>query len=327
MVLARGPQTDRSQDETTVVLPLTAQPASTPSPEAEKKGSGFVLDLDSFSRNFDAEEQARLRAEEEERRKKAEDLRSWSETEARKREAFERKRESEGQRSGATSISGTDTGLRRGALDLLKKKAATRSPEDDPVAKKAKADADLDQSMRAALQYLAEIARELNGVNPTAGRPYDYVFLGSLPAVKLSDAFVDLRSRKIEGKYHGDHLFFRFRAQPTAPAKATLRGADVARFHEYLKMLNIPFEAKTEAKSDFGQVTRAAFTVSASLPCEVNIRADYDKSSVEIELVNVRRPGRVRCRIEPKALDGVVDDLARYVLGVDDDFDKILNRR
>ena len=53
----------------------------------------------------------------------------------------------------------------------------------------------------------------------------------------------------------------------------------------------------------------------------------YDKSSVEIELINVRRPGRVRCRLEPKTLGDVVDDLARYLLGVDDDFDKILNRR
>jgi hypothetical protein len=59
----------------------------------------------------------------------------------------------------------------------------------------------------------------------------------------------------------------------------------------------------------------------------VNIRADYDKSSIEIELVNVRRPGRVRCRLEPKTFDDAVDDLARYLLGVDDDFDKILSRR
>ncbi len=326
-VLARGSQTVHPQLENTVVLPAAAQAASTPSPEAEKKGSAFVLDLETFSRNFEAEEQARLRAEEEARRKKAEELRRWSETEVRKREAFERQRESEGQGSGPTSVPGADTVSRRGALDLLKKQTPTRSPEDDAVAKKAKADAGLDQSMRAALQYLAEVARELNGVNPTAGRPYDYIYLGHLPAVKLSNAFVDLHNRKINGKDHGDHLFFRFRAQPAAPAKATLLGADIARFHEYLKALNIPFEAKTEAKSDFGQATRAAFTVSAPLPCEVNIRADYDKSSVEIELVNVRRPGRVRCRLEPKEFDDMVDDLARYILGVDDDLDKLLNRR
>ena len=324
MVLARGPKTDQPQYENTVVLPAAAQTASTPSPEAA--GSAFVLDLDTFSRNFEVEQQARLRAEEEARRKKEEELRRWSETEVRKRETFERQRLNESQRSDAASVTGADSGSRRGALDLLKKKASTRSPEDDTVAKKAKADAGLDQSMRAALQYLAEVARELNGVNPTAERAYDYVFLGRLPAVKLSNAFADLRSRKINGKDHGEHLFFRFRAQPTAPAKAILLGAEIARFHEYFKALSIPFETGPEAKNDFGQVTRAAFTVSAPLPCEVNIRADYDDSSVEIELVNVRRPGRVRCRLGPKKFDDAVDDLARYLLGADDDFDQILNR-
>ena len=181
--------------------------------------------------------------------------------------------------------------------------------------------------MHAALQCLAELARELNGVNPTAERPYDYMFLGRLPAVKLSTAFADLRSRKINGKDHGEHLMFAFRAQPAVPVKATLLGADITRCQEYLKMLRDPFGGKTEAKGDFGRATRAAFTVFAPLPCEVNIRADYDKFAVEIELLSVARRGRVRSELEPKKFDEVVDDLARYVLGVDDDFDKILNRR
>ncbi len=314
MVLGRAAQTAQSQHETTVILPA---------PEAQKKAGAFVLDLDTFSRNFETEEQARLAAEAEARRKKEEEMRLWGEAEVRKREEFERRRE----REAAASRAGGDTMARRGALDLLKKKASMRSPEDDPAAKKAKADADLDQSMRAALQYLAEVARELNGVNPTTERPYDYVFLGRLPTVKLSNVFVDLRSRKIDGKDHGDHLFFRYRAQPVTPAKATLLGAEIARFEEYLRKLTIPFEAAIEAKNDFGQATRTAFTVSAPLPCELNIRADYDKWSIEIELINVRRPGRLRCRIEAKALDGLVDDLARYILGVDDDFEKILDRR
>ncbi len=319
MVLARGTQTIQQQDADTVVLPPGAQATS----PASKKDSEFVLDLETFSRNFEAEEQARLRAEEEERRKKAEELRRRSEADARRIEAFMRQRESAGQRGGATS----DTGLRRGALDLLKKKSSMRPSEDAAAVKKDKANADLDQSMRAALHYFAEVGNELNVVQPTAERPYDYVFLGRLPAVKLSNAFVDLRIRKINGKDHGHHLFFKFRVQPATPAKATLLGPDVARCVEFLKMLNIAFDAKTEAKSDFGQVTRATFEVSAALPCEVHIRADYDKLSVEIELVNVRRPGRVRCQVEPKALDEVVDDLARYILGIDDDFEKVLDRR
>jgi hypothetical protein len=318
LVLAPGPQKAQPDYDKTDVTSPPAQAAATPA----KKGPGFVLDLDDFSRNFEADEQARLQAENEARRKKAEELQHWSEEQARKREAFERA--SEAQKRAAA---GTETGTRRGALDMLKQKAATRVPGDDPVAKKAEADAYLDQSLRTALRYLAEVARELNGVNPIAERPYDYFFLGRLPPVKLSNSFVDLRNTKIDGEDRGNHLFFRFRVQPTTPAKSTLLGADIVRFQDYLRMLSIPYEVQTEAKSDFGQATRATFTVAASLPCEVNIRADYDKSSVEIELVNVRRPGRVRCRLEPKMLNTVVDDLARYLLGVDDDFDKVLNRR
>ena len=322
ILLARGAQSAQTAFEKTVLLPAEEQ--SAPAPPA--KESGFVLELDSFRSNFEAEEQARLREEEDARRKKAEDLQRWSEAVERKRVAFERQRELEAEKLAARSGTGTEAGSRRGALDLLKTQTKAQAPGGNAAERKAKADADLDQSMRANLKYLAEVARELNGVVPTSGRPYDYFFLGRLPEVRLSSAFVDLRSRKIEGKDHGDHLFFRFRAQPTSPAKATLLGADIARFQDYLKMLAIPYEAKTEAKSDFGQATRATFTVAAPLPCEINIRADYDKSSVEIELVNVRRAGRVRCQLEAGSLDDVVDDLARYVLGVDDDFDKVLNR-
>ncbi len=319
VILAPGAQSAQLGFDTTVVLPAEAQ--APPAPPA--KAAGFVLELDAFSRNFDADEQARLREEEEARRKKADELRLWSEAVERKREAFERQRELDAEKAAARSGAVS----RRGALDALKTQTRIGPSAGETAAKKVQADAELDQIMRANLKYLAEIARELNNVVPTTGRPYDYFLLGRLPAVKLSDAFVDLRSRKIDGKAHGDHLFFRFRAQPVTPAKATLRGADIARFNEYLKMLGVPFESETEAKSDFGQVTRATYTVAASLPCEINIRADYDKASVEIELVNVRRPGRLRCRIEPGRLNDVVDDLARYVLGVDDDFDKVLNLR
>jgi len=321
VIKAGGAPAAQPEYEKTVIQPAADQAASTPS----KEGGDFVLELDSFAQNFEAEERARLREEEEARRKKAEELHRWSEAVEAKRKAFERQRELEEQQRAAAT--GLGLGPRRGALDLLKTQTILRPPTDDAAAKKAKADAELDQIMRSSFKYLAEVARELNSVLPTSGRPYDYFFLGRLPAVKLSDAFVDLRSRKIAGEDYGDHLFLRFRAQPETPAIATLRGADVARLREYLKMLDIPFEAKSEAKDDFGQVTRETFKVSAPLPCEINIRADYAQASIEIELVNVRRPGRVRCKLEPKALAEVVDDLARYLLGVDDDFDQVLNRR
>ena len=41
-----------------------------------------------------------------------------------------------------------------------------------------------------------------------------------------------------------------------------------------------------------------------------------------IELVNVRRPGRRRFRLGADRLRELGDELARYVLGVDNDFER-----
>jgi len=338
LVLPHGPQTLQRQYEKLAVVPVAvvpvkgspayAPPAGRIEPRQEKAadlppqeqaasapskiGSETVSKPDALARGTEAGGQARQQAEKEERRKKDEELRRWREEVARKREAAERRRESEAQRN---------------ALDPLKTKGPAHPSGEDPATKADRARAILDQSMRAALEHLSEVARELNAANPLSGRPYDYVFLGPIPAVKLSNAVADLRSRDINGADRGYLLVFGFRAKPATPATTSLRGADISRFSEFLKMLSIPFELKTETKSRGGQATRAAFTVSAPLPCELKIRADYEDFTVEIELVNVRRSGRVRCTVDPRALDGVVDDLARYLLGVDDDFDKVLNRR
>jgi serine/threonine protein kinase len=309
MVLTDASQATQSRHEKTAVLPSRPHAAPPPAPEAKMKAGEYVLDPDTFSPKLRDEELPRLRAEKEARRRNDEELRRRREEVARKNEAYER--ENEG---------------RRNALELLKDTDSAHLTERDMVSRKAKADARLDQNMRAALQYFEEVARELNSVKPMSKRPYDYVLLGRLPTVRLSDALVSLLSTEIDGKDRGYFLFFEFRARPSTPAKVGLVGTDIAQLSEFLKRAGIPFEFKAEAKNNAGQVTRAAFTVAASLPCEVNIRADYDKSSIEFELVNVRRPGRVRCQVEPKTLDSVVDVLARYLLGFDDDFDKILDR-
>jgi hypothetical protein len=43
-----------------------------------------------------------------------------------------------------------------------------------------------------------------------------------------------------------------------------------------------------------------------------------------VEILNVRKVGRIQTRIPAALLKDVVDDLARYAIGVDDDFEKIL---
>ena len=66
------------------------------------------------------------------------------------------------------------------------------------------------------------------------------------------------------------------------------------------------------------------FVVSGPLPCEVNIRADYEAATATVELINVRHFGRVTVRLATATFKEAIDDLARYVLGVDDDFSKLI---
>jgi serine/threonine-protein kinase len=93
MVLARGAQAVRPQYEKTVVLPAAAHAASAPAPDAKKKDSALVLDLDTFSRNFETQEQARLQAERKTRPEEGGGSAPLERDVARRREAFERQRE------------------------------------------------------------------------------------------------------------------------------------------------------------------------------------------------------------------------------------------
>ena len=306
--------------EKTVLVPTAASVAE--AAKAEKERNKLLADLDNFAQNFEQQELAHLRAEQEEQRRKREAVDQWGETEAKKRAEFDRLKD-----GGAATNDDSSPSMRRSAaLDMLRQKAAAMPPKVDKAKLKAEQDAALDLSLRAAFQYLAEFVKEVNEVEPVAGKPYEFIYLGKLPEVTVSNGFVDIRLRKIEGKDFCDHLIIRFRVTPKSPVKATLIGPDIARLEQYLKALRVPFEFKPEAKNDFGQVTRASFKVEGSLPCEAIIRGDYDTGNVIVELTNVRRAGRLPCRMDPKTLDESVDDFARYVLGADDDFAKLFTR-
>jgi hypothetical protein len=295
--------------------------APRPAPQEDKVRKQLLEDLDRFAERFDRDEQARLKAEEQAQLRREEEMRRWAEEQARKREAFER---SLGP-TPASELSSTGT-MRRAALDMLRKQAAVLPPKPDPNAERDKRIAELDNAMAGAFQYLAELVRELNEVKPTSEQPYEFIYLGKLPAVRLSDAFVDRRKRHLHGREAHDHISMRFRITPDAAARIKLLGDDIARCDQYLKAMKIAFSQRTEAKNDFGKVTRAEFTVTGSLPCELVLRADYDAHVAQVELTNVRRLGRVQYRLTPDIFNDAIDDLARFMLGVDDDFERVARR-
>jgi hypothetical protein len=64
--------------------------------------------------------------------------------------------------------------------------------------------------------------------------------------------------------------------------------------------------------------------VNGKLMAEIDIVADYTVLAVNLELTTVRRHGKRRHRIAADKFKDVGDDLARYLLGVDDDFERFL---
>jgi len=293
--------------------------AARPATQDPALATKLVADLEKFTNDFEQQEQARLRAEEEARRKKEEALRRWGEEQERLREAVHKT---------DAAVADNTGSMRRGALDFLKKQASTTQQlRETEASAREKAMGALDAAMRAAFQYLAEVVKEMNALTPASSLPYGFLYLGQLAAVKLSEGFVDMRPIHLPGKDICERVTMRYRVTPQSAPKVSVSGEDIKRCIEYLQALKIQYKAQAEGRNDAGRVNKAQFLVSGSLPCEILIRGDYQAPSVVIELQNVRRPGKQECRLAVEQLEHATDDLARYVLGVDDDFEKLVRKR
>jgi hypothetical protein len=274
----------------------------------------LIGDLDQFARNFEAQETARVRAEQEARLKKEQALYAWGAAEEQKREAFQR-----GERVARDDDpAGLTTTRRMEAVEILRQQAAFRKAQAEA---KPRAMAALDAAMRAALQYLTEFGREMQAHAPHAGAPYEFIYVGKVPALTLVQPAVSNRTLKLpENKELCAQIQFRFWVRPAEPPKFLLLGEDVGRCEQYLKSLRAPFDKRARGDEKERPVQ---FTVTGPLPGDVNIRAAYEARSATVELINVRRFGRFTVRLKTESFKAAIDDVARYVLGVDDEFEKL----
>ncbi|HUJ87698.1 MAG TPA: serine/threonine-protein kinase [Burkholderiales bacterium] len=275
----------------------------------------LLAEFDEFARGLEDRQEAELRAEIEMRKRKKDELQRWAETQARQREEFERQR----QRASADSPL-SSTGRRNVAIEMLRRQAAERLVEPKSTRKTADIER-LDRGLRAAFRYLSELAQEVNAASPVLGFRYRMIYLGELPLLKLTDAFADFRMRKIGEREFHDFVTLSYRLRPTREATVELSTLDIARFQQELEALQIE-STRRDSKNDFRQVARAAFTLGA-IPCQVRMRADYDTPGVTVDLLNVGNLGRSRRNFSLDVFtEGLVDELAQYVLGLDRSFER-----
>ncbi|OFZ98017.1 MAG: hypothetical protein A2Z64_12810 [Betaproteobacteria bacterium RIFCSPLOWO2_02_67_12] len=296
--------------EKTVALPV--RPAT--QPEMPQR---LLEDIAVFERDFERDQEARQRAAEQER--------LMQEKEQRLREDAAEQLRAEQARA-ARAAAQNAPAQRRSAIQMLRHIASVRPPQQDKAISRVKAVAALDQGMRAAARYFAEFASEINSLGPSTACPYDYLFLGRMPSVSLSDAWSDSRPRSVDGRDCCHDVMFRYRIRPHAPASVVLLKDDISRCEDYLKAMQAAFQARIAATNDFGHTTRALITVSGGLLCELHLEADYDALAVTLELKNLRRAGNFKCALKIEELEQLPDDIGRYVLGADDEFEKRVRR-
>ncbi|MGE5130380.1 MAG: protein kinase domain-containing protein [Sphingomonadaceae bacterium] len=306
---------DMAEDLRNFRVPGHSVTASAPDPD--ESSAQLLQELEAFSRDYEQAQEARARAEREQRQRKEEALRAWAESEARKQAEFERQRTADDQAPAR----------RAAALEMLRSRAPTRSPDDEQERRYAEMVARVDRGLRAAYQYFTEFAAELNRVLPTAGHPLEMVYLRQSPHTTLSDAFADYRTHRVADAHVCDYVVLRFKARYAPPPVIDLAGQDIQRCTEYLAGHNVPYELRETKRNDFGQITHATLALGGLIPCEVTLRGDLDAERITIDLVNVRKIGRARLSIDPEALtDELVDQLGTYLLGLDSEFGKHLGR-
>ena len=293
-----------------------APTAAPPPPRAADPGlhSGLLSELDKFVENFDREEQVKTQAAEEARLRSAEQAQRGEIEAARKREEAARQK-----------AAGELPDKRRAALELIKKRAS-RPAAESPEAARARGVRELDQALREADRYLAEIVAQINSAHPETEQSYDFLYIGRVPSVSLSEGFIYSRPARVEGMDACQDVKMAYRASPSRPHIVRLQGEDIGRCIGYLKSLKTEHKALAEQRNDFGQPTRAQITVTGSLPCELNLRGDYAKLTASLELADVRRIGRYRGEIAAGDLKAAIDELVHYILGAGTELEKRLRR-
>jgi serine/threonine protein kinase len=319
LVLPRAAETTPSQlssGDRTMIAP----PPKRPVPDDASRR--LIADMESFAASFEHEEQERIRAEAEQRRRKQEEIERWAEEQKKRQEEFERQR-------AAANPDGQTTVRRSAALEMLKKAAAAGAgaAAGPDKAKQAALAAKVNERLAAAFRYLSEFAKELNAARPVSARPYGLLYLGDVANVTLCEGFTDSRLRDRAGKEVIDHVTFKFRLLAPAPGRLQVSGQELPKILERLDALRIR-HAVQEQKNEFGVVQRAVVSTAGPFPCQAVLRGDYDQGCVAMDLINVRRQGPARLLFTVEEFtDDLLDEFGTYVLGADDAFEKYFKRK
>jgi serine/threonine protein kinase len=295
--------------------------------QIEQRDSAALLgDLDSFAANFEREQQARA---EEEAREQSRRLQEKTEVESRWQlppELLVPEPRREEPKPAPKAEAPSENLKRKAVLEKLQQQAKAQPVRESPEKLRDRAIEAFDAAMREADRFLVQVANQINSVRPATSKPSDFLFIGRVPSVALSDCRVRARYERVHEREVFDSLKVEYRAMPVQPHTVTLHKDDIGHCIRYLKSLHVEHTALAERRNDFGVPIKAQITVTGAFPCEITLATDYEAFAATVELSGVRRIGRWRARVEQAGIEAAIDDLVHYILGEDDAFEKLLSR-
>jgi serine/threonine protein kinase len=301
-----------SVDKTLVVE--KAKPSAPPKPKVDT--SSLIGDLDGFAANFEAEQQKQAEADQlaKERRQKelAAAPKPWEPPDL--GEILRNEAPKPAYMAPAS------------AAPAAPAAAPPPAPKPAALSRREREVVEVDHAMRGAERRLNEVAAQINRANPRTQKPYAFRFLGAVNPALLTQAEVYSGITRVEGRDVCEFIKVVLKVGPASPAGASLQASEINAALDYFKTQKAEHDFAIEKKNDFGVTTRARVTLKGSLPCELMLKADYANPGAAFELNGVRRLGRYKGEVDPDEIEEAVNELVRYFLGTDDEFERFIDR-
>jgi len=292
----------------------------------------LVGDLDGFVANFEAEQQKQVEAERAAKEKRQKELdaapKPWAPPDL--DEILKEPPRPAYAAPSPAEMAAPTPNKRQATLDALKSQtpppAPAAAPKAAPLSKREREILEVDKAMREADRYLNEVAAQVNKVNPRTQKPYAFRFIGPVNPALITAAEVYSGISRVEGRDVCDYIKVVLKVAPASPQGASLQGTEINAATDFFKSQKAECEMAIEKKNDFGVTLRARVTLKGALPCEIMIKADYANPGAAFDLNGVRRLGRYKGEVDPDEIEDAVDELVRYFLGTDDDFEQFVDR-
>jgi hypothetical protein len=174
----------------------------------------------------------------------------------------------------------------------------------------------MQSKLKMAYLYMVELAKNLNVVSLSGGRPYYIDGFGNVDGFKAEKYVVSSDRMSIDQKEFFNILYLKFICKTDQAIKFDKNGASSIEMEkQYLWQSNLKFQC-TEFKNPKGIIDRASFSVVNEIPVLVKWSADFEKGKVIVFIKNFNGLTSCEYTYDVGEIDShFMDELAKYLVG------------